>query len=422
MKILVVGRGGREHAMVWALAQSMDAEVIYCAPGNAGIAQIAECVPIEETDFDALIQLVKEKGIGLTVVGPEDALAAGIVDRFQAEGLKIFGPDQKAAEIESSKTFAKDLMKRYGIPTAAYETFTEPDAAWDYVQKQGAPIVIKGDGLAAGKGVVVAQTLEEAKQAIDDMMRSRVFGNAGSRVVIEEFLTGQELSILSFVDGEVVRPMVAAQDHKPVYDGDRGPNTGGMGTYSPVPQMPDADVERSVQEIILPTAKAMVQEGRPFRGILYAGLMMTPDGPKVIEFNARFGDPETQVVLPRLNSDLLNIFKATVDGKLADVPIQWSEDAAVCVIAASGGYPGSYTKGFPISGLTEVAHVLVFHAGTARDGDDIVTNGGRVLGVTCKGANIAEARERAYEAMKHISWEGMHYRTDIAAKALEGDK
>lgn len=420
MKILVVGRGGREHAIIWALAQSMNAEVIYCAPGNAGIAQIAECVPLQETDLDGLVAFVKEKGIGLTVVGPEDALAAGIVDRFEAEGLRIFGPAQKAAEIESSKSFAKDLMKRYGIPTAAYETFTDADAAWAYVQEQGAPIVIKGDGLAAGKGVVVAHTLDEAKQAIDDMMRNQVLGTAGSRVVIEEFLTGQELSILSFVDGEVVRPMVPAQDHKPVFDGDKGPNTGGMGTYSPVPQMSDADVERSVQEIILPTAKAMVEEGRPFRGILYAGLMMTPQGPKVIEFNARFGDPETQVVLPRLDSDLLEIFVASVEGRLADVEIEWSNDAAVCVIAASGGYPGSYAKGHPIEGLTSVPDVLIFHAGTARDGDSIVTNGGRVLGVTCKGRDIAEAREKAYRALKHISWEGMHYRTDIAAKALEG--
>lgn len=422
MKILVVGRGGREHAIVWSLAQSMDAELIYCAPGNAGIAQIAECVPLEETDVEGLSAFVEENGIDLTVVGPEDALAAGIVDHFEAKGLKVFGPTRDAAMIESSKSYAKDLMKKYNIPTAVYEVFDEAGTALDYVRRQGVPIVVKGDGLAAGKGVVVAHTLEEAEDAIRGMMEERVLGAAGGRVVIEEFLTGQELSILSFVDGETVRPMVPAQDHKPVYDGDKGPNTGGMGTYSPVPQMDEAEVARAVETIIRPVAKAMVAEGRPFRGVLYAGLMMTADGPKVIEFNARFGDPETQAVLPRLDGDLLRILVAAVEGRLADVDIRWSEAAAVCVIMASGGYPGPYAKGLKISGLDteEVANALVFHAGTRRVGDDIVTHGGRVLGVTCLGRDIAEARAKAYAAVRHIHWDGVHYRGDIAGRAISG--
>jgi phosphoribosylamine--glycine ligase len=419
VKILVVGRGGREHAIVWSLAQCLEAEIIYCAPGNAGIAQIAECIPLEESDFAGLSQFVVEKKIDLTVVGPEDALADGIVDYFEEKGLKIFGPRQNAAIIESSKAFAKDLMKRYNIPTAAYATFEDAEEAWNYVQQRGVPIVIKGDGLAAGKGVVVAHTLEAAEQAIHEMMKDKVFGSAGNRVVIEEFLTGQELSILSFVDGETVKPMVPAQDHKPVYDNDEGPNTGGMGTYSPVPQISQAEVDQAIEKIVRPAAKAMVTEGRPFRGVLYAGLMMTEDGPKVIEFNARFGDPETQVILPRLESDLLEILAATAEGRLSDVDIRWSDEAAVCVIAASGGYPGSYAKGLPIQGTDKVIDAVLFHAGTKKENDVIVTNGGRVLGVMCKGSNIADARTKAYDAIKHIEWEGMHYRTDIAKKAME---
>jgi phosphoribosylamine--glycine ligase len=419
MKVLVVGRGGREHAIVWSLAQCMEAEIIYCAPGNAGIEQIAECVAIEETDFNLLSQFVMDNKIDLTVVGPEDALAAGIVDYFEAKGLKIFGPKQNAAIIESSKTFAKDLMKKYHIPTATYETFDDAEQAWGYVQQHGVPIVIKGDGLAAGKGVVVAHTLDDAKQAIHEMMNVQIFGSAGSRVVIEEYLTGQELSILSFVDGETVKPMVPAQDHKPIYNNDLGPNTGGMGTYSPVPQIQHSDVERAVQTIIEPVAKAMVMEGRPFRGVLYTGLMMTPDGPKVIEFNARFGDPETQVVLARLDSDLLDIFVSTVEGRLAEQEIHWSNDAAICVIAASGGYPGSYEKGLPIEGMDDAIEAVLFHAGTKKESGKIVTNGGRVLGVMCKGRSLAEARDKAYESLKKIHWDGIQYRTDIAQKGIK---
>jgi phosphoribosylamine--glycine ligase len=419
VKILVVGRGGREHAIVWSLAQCLEAELIYCAPGNAGIAQIAECVSIQESDFAGLSEFAIEKKIDLTVVGPEDALAEGIVDYFEEKGLKVFGPRQNAAIIESSKAFAKDLMKRYSVPTGAYETFEDADEAWKYVQQQGVPIVIKGDGLAAGKGVVVAHTLEAAEQAIHEMMRDKVFGSAGARVVIEEFLTGQELSILSFVDGETVQPMVPAQDHKPVFDNDEGPNTGGMGTYSPVPQISQAEVDSAIETIVRPVAKAMAAEGRPFKGVLYAGLMMTADGPMVIEFNARFGDPETQVVLPRLESDLLEVLVATVEGRLADVDIRWSNEAAVCVIAASGGYPGPYAKGLPIQGTDKVLDAVLFHAGTKKEHDTIVTNGGRVLGVMCKGRDIAEARSKAYDAIKYIEWEGMHYRTDIAKKAME---
>jgi phosphoribosylamine--glycine ligase len=419
VKILVVGRGGREHAIVWSLAQCLEAELIYCAPGNAGIAQIAECVSIQESDFAGLSEFAIEKKIDLTVVGPEDALAEGIVDYFEEKGLKVFGPRQNAAIIESSKAFAKDLMKRYSVPTGAYETFEDADEAWKYVQKQGVPIVIKGDGLAAGKGVVVAHTLEAAEQAIHEMMRDKVFGSAGARVVIEEFLTGQELSILSFVDGETVQPMVPAQDHKPIFDNDEGPNTGGMGTYSPVPQISQAEVDSAIETIVRPVAKAMAAEGRPFKGVLYAGLMMTADGPMVIEFNARFGDPETQVVLPRLESDLLEVLVATVEGRLADVDIRWSNEAAVCVIAASGGYPGPYAKGLPIQGTDKVLDAVLFHAGTKKEHDTIVTNGGRVLGVMCKGRDIAEARSKAYDAIKYIEWEGMHYRTDIAKKAME---
>ncbi|MFP4979062.1 phosphoribosylamine--glycine ligase [Paenibacillus sp. CN-4] len=419
MDILVIGGGGREHAIIWSLSKSPKAGRIYCAPGNAGIAQLAECVPIGVFEFDKLTAFAKERNVGLVVVGPDDPLAAGIVDAFEAVGLPVFGPRKNAAEIEGSKTFMKDLLHKYGIPTAAYRKFDDYEEALAYLRSQQAPIVIKADGLAAGKGVTVARTMPEAEAALADIMVSKVFGEAGSQVVIEEFLEGQEMSILAFVDGETVRPMPAAQDHKPVYDGDLGPNTGGMGTYSPLPHIDGAIIQEAVETIIRPTARALVAEGRPFTGVLFAGLMISPDGkPKTIEFNARFGDPETQVVLPRLRTDLLEIFLAAVEGRLADVEIDWSDEAAVCVILASEGYPGSYPKGLPITGL-EPSEALVFHAGTARDAEGrLVTAGGRVLGVVGLGPDIAEARAAAYREVEMIHFAGKQSRTDIAAKAL----
>ncbi|GIO69951.1 phosphoribosylamine--glycine ligase [Paenibacillus sp. FSL M7-1455] len=423
MDILVIGGGGREHAIVWALRKSPKAGTIYCAPGNAGIGQIAECVPIAVHEFDKLTAFAADKNVGLVVVGPDDPLADGIVDAFEAKNIPVFGPRKNAAEIEGSKTFMKDLLHKYGIPTASYEKFDNHEAALAYLNTQQAPIVIKADGLAAGKGVTVARTMEEARQALHDIMVAKVFGESGAQVVIEQFLEGQEMSILSFVDGETVRPMPAAQDHKPIFDGDRGPNTGGMGTYSPLPHIDPAIVEKAIETIVKPTAKALVAEGRPFRGVLFAGLMIQPDGtPTTVEFNARFGDPETQVVLPRLKSDLLDIFLAAVNGTLADVDIEWSDRAAVCVILASEGYPGSYPKGRPINGLemsTDVEDAVVFHAGTAlNEQGQYVTSGGRVLGVVGLGADIAEARQKAYEKAERITFEGKQNRTDIAAKAL----
>ncbi|MEK5061148.1 phosphoribosylamine--glycine ligase [Paenibacillus sp. FSL H7-0326] len=423
MDILVIGGGGREHAIVWALSKSEKAGKIYCAPGNAGIGQIAECVPIAVSEFEQLTAFALEKEIGLVVVGPDDPLADGIVDAFEAKDIPVFGPRKNAAEIEGSKTFMKDLLRKYSIPTAAYEKFGDYEQALAYLRSRTAPIVIKADGLAAGKGVTVAYTMEEAEEALRSMMLDKVFGDAGTQVVIEEFLEGQEMSILAFVDGETVRCMPAAQDHKPVYDGDKGPNTGGMGTYSPLPHIDQAIIDKAIESIVIPTAKAMVEEGRPFRGVLFAGLMISPDGtPKTIEFNARFGDPETQVVLPRLKTDLLEIFLAAVNGTLADIDIEWSEEAAVCVVQASGGYPASYPKGIVISGLDEVSSgesALVFHAGTAKnEAGEWVTNGGRVLGIVGRGATIEEARAEAYAAAKRIDFEGKHQRTDIAAKAL----
>ncbi|KZS47004.1 phosphoribosylamine--glycine ligase [Paenibacillus glucanolyticus] len=421
MDILVIGGGGREHAIVWALSKSPKAGTIYCAPGNAGIGQLAECVPIAVSEFEKLAAFAVEKQVGLIVVGPDDPLADGIVDAFDETGIPVFGPRKNAAEIEGSKTFMKDLLHKYSIPTAAYAKFDDYESALAYLRQQGAPIVVKADGLAAGKGVTVARTLEEAEQALSDIMQSKVFGDAGSRVVIEEFLEGQEMSILAFVDGETVKPMSAAQDHKPAYDDDRGPNTGGMGTYSPLPHIQPSIIEEAIETIIKPTAKAMVAEGRPFRGVLFAGLMISPDGrPKTIEFNARFGDPETQVVLPRLKTDLLEVFLSAVNGTLADLELEWSDEAAVCVILASGGYPASYPKGIAITGLEdEQDSTIVFHAGTARDAEGTWrTNGGRVLGVVGLGTDIASARAKAYERAEGITFEGKFNRTDIALKAL----
>lgn len=419
MDILIVGGGGREHAIAWSLAKSPQAGRLYCAPGNAGIGTLAECVPIAVSEFDALIAFAKEKNIDFVVIGPDDPLVDGIVDAFEAENIPVFGPRKNAAAIEGSKTFMKDLLHKYNIPTAAYEKFDNYEDAKAYLLTQQVPIVIKADGLAAGKGVTVAFSMEQAETALYDIMVSKVFGEAGSHVVIEEFLAGQEMSILAFVDGETVRPMVAAQDHKQVFDNDQGPNTGGMGTYSPLPHIDSAIIEESIEKIIKPTAKAMVAEGRPFRGILFAGLMISPDGtPKTIEFNARFGDPETQVVLPRLKSDLLAIMMAAVNGTLADIEIEWSDEAAVCVVLASGGYPASYPKGIAIHGLDDVKDALVFHAGTAKNAEgEWVTNGGRVLGIVGLGQDIASARAKAYEEAAFIEFEGKQLRSDIAAKA-----
>ncbi|AFC33477.1 PurD [Paenibacillus mucilaginosus 3016] len=418
MRVLVVGGGGREHAICWALKKSPKVQELYCAPGNGGIASVAECVPIGVHQFEEIGQFALDKNIDLVVIGPDDPLAAGIVDHLERKNLKVFGPRENAAIIEGSKVFTKQLLKKYSIPTAAYESFEQYDAAAAYLDQLKAPYVIKADGLAAGKGVIIAQSKEEAETALREIMVDKIFGESGNQVVIEEFLTGQEMSILAFVDGETVKPMTPAQDHKPVFDGDKGPNTGGMGTYTPLPHIPQSIIDEAIETIVKPTAKAMVSEGRPFRGVLFAGLMITPDGPKTIEFNARFGDPETQVVLPRLQTDLLEIFLATVEGRLEEIDIQWSDEAAVCVILASEGYPGSYPKGLPIEGLESVQDAIVFHAGTAIKDGAVVTNGGRVLGVTALGRDIAEARSKAYAAADGIHFAGKHNRTDIAKKAL----
>ncbi|TBL68017.1 phosphoribosylamine--glycine ligase [Paenibacillus thalictri] len=418
MRILVVGRGGREHAIIWALKKSPKVSQLYCAPGNGGIAHLAECVPIQEHQFEELSQFAIDHAIDLVFIGPDDPLSAGIVDHMEAKQIPVFGPRKNAAIIEGSKVFTKDLLKKYNIPTAAYESFENYDEALAYLHKQQMPIVIKADGLAAGKGVIIAATMDEADKALREIMVEKVFGESGNQVVIEEFLSGQEMSILSFVDGEIVRPMPAAQDHKQVFDNDKGPNTGGMGTYSPLPHIPQSVIEEAIETIIKPTASAMVKEGRPFRGVLFAGLMITAQGPKTIEFNARMGDPETQVVLPLLETDLLDIVLAAINGRLDQMDIRWSNQSAVCVVAASGGYPASYPKGLPIEGLDRVEDALVFHAGTAQTDSQLVTNGGRVLGITGMGATIAEAREKAYAELDKVRFEGMHYRTDIAKKAL----
>jgi phosphoribosylamine--glycine ligase len=421
MKVLVIGQGGREHALVWKFKKSPRVSKVYCAPGNGGIASIAEIVPYKESQIKELIHFVQEEGIELTFVGPENPLLDGIVDQFEEAGLRIYGPRKNAAIIEGSKSFAKDLMKAYNIPTGAYEVFTDKESALNYLDQQQAPIVVKADGLAAGKGVVVAQTTEEAKQAVQEMMAEARFGEAGHRVVIEEFLNGQELSLMAFVDGDVVVPMVPAQDHKPVYEGDQGPNTGGMGAYSPVPQMTETEIEQAVRNVLIPTAQAMIKEGRPFTGILYAGLMMTTEGPKVIEFNARFGDPETQVVLPRLQTDLVEIIEASLDHQLSQIDVEWSNNAAVAVVLASEGYPDSYPKGRTITGTDEWLNeedTVIFHAGTKLEDGELKTSGGRVLAVTGIAKDLASAQEKAYQAIQNVHFEGVHYRKDIGAKAL----
>lgn len=422
MRILVIGKGGREHAILWALAKSPKVSKLYCAPGNGGIASLAECVPIKELEFEKISAFALEQKIDLVMVAPDDPLVAGLVDHLEAKGITAYGPRQNAALIEGSKVFTKQLMIQYGIPTAAYASFTGYDEAVAYVRAQGAPIVVKADGLAAGKGVIVAKTVEEAEEALKSILLDKVFGASGSSVVIEEFLEGQEMSLLSFVDGTTVKPMAPSQDHKQVFDNDQGPNTGGMGTYSPLPHIPESVVEEALANIVRPMAEALVKEGRPFKGILYAGLMLTNKGVKTIEFNARFGDPETQVLLPKLKTDLVDIMLATLDGTLDQLEIEWTDEAAVCVVLASPGYPGSYPTGLTISGLDQVSpEAMVFHAGTALGpSGEIVTAGGRVLNVVGLGKDIAEARENVYAEVRKISFDGAHYRTDIAAKALKG--
>ncbi|PHF37553.1 phosphoribosylamine--glycine ligase [Bacillus pseudomycoides] len=417
MNVLVIGRGGREHALAWKFAQSEQVEKVYVAPGNEGMRDVATPVAIDENDFDALVLFAKENNIGLTFVGPEIPLMNGVVDRFEAEGLRVFGPNKAAAVIEGSKAFTKELMKKYDIPTAAYETFTNYEEAVAYIQKIGAPIVIKADGLAAGKGVTVAMTLEEALQAVKEMLQDVKFGEASKKVVIEEFLDGQEFSLMAFVNGTTVYPMVIAQDHKRAFDGDKGPNTGGMGAYSPVPQIPESAVEVAIETVLHPTAQAMIKEGRSFTGILYAGLILTNEGPKVIEFNARFGDPETEVVLPRLDNDLVDVCNSVLDG--GKLVLKWSEEAVICVVLASKGYPEAYEKGAIIRGLDTLEDAIVFHAGTAMKHGDFVTNGGRVLFVACKEKDLQEAKNKVYKEIEKIESDGLFYRSDIGYRAIE---
>lgn len=419
MKVLVIGNGGREHAIIWKLSQSPRDPKLYCAPGNAGIAELAECVAIPVDAAGQLADFAEREAIELTIVGPEAALSAGIVDEFEKRGLRIFGPSREAARIEASKAFAKDLMLSHGIPTAKYQIFTEVEPALRYIREQGAPIVVKADGLAAGKGVIVAHTLEEAEAAVKSILQSKEFGEAGNQVVIEEFLAGEEATVLAFVDGETVKLMVPSQDHKPIFDGDKGPNTGGMGTYSPVPKVKE-DLLREIETaIVRPVVNAMKNKGTPYKGVLYAGLMLSAQGPKVIEYNARFGDPETQVILPLLENDLIDVAEAVIDGRLAEVQLSWKNSAAVCVILAAEGYPGSYRKGDVIEGLDRLPeHVVAFHAGTTKKDGQYVTNGGRVLGVTGFGTDLKTAKEAAYRGVESIRFNGMHYRKDISDKAF----
>ncbi|WP_287625791.1 phosphoribosylamine--glycine ligase [Clostridium sp.] len=417
MKVLIVGSGGREHAIAWKVAQSPKVDKIYCAPGNAGIAEYAECVPISAMEFDKLAAFAKEHEVDLTVIGMDDPLVGGIVDVFEAQGLRVFGPRKNAAILEGSKAFSKDLMKKYNIPTAAYETFTDPYKALEYLQTAKMPIVLKADGLALGKGVLICNTLEEAQAGVKEIMEDKKFGSAGNQMVIEEFMTGREVSVLSFVDGDTIRIMTSSQDHKRALDGDQGLNTGGMGTFSPSPFYTKEVDEFCKKYIYQPSVDAMKKEGRTFKGIIFFGLMLTADGPKVLEYNARFGDPETQVVLPRMKNDIMEVFEACIDGTLNQIELEFEDNAAVCVVLASDGYPVKYEKGFKIHGLEKFKDTdgyYVFHAGTKFDEDgDIVTNGGRVLGVTAKGKDLKEARANAYKATEWIDFANKYMRHDI---------
>jgi len=422
MKILLIGSGGREHALAWKIRQSPRVEELLCAPGNAGIEELARCVPVGPDDLEGLLDLAKRERVDLTVVGPELPLTLGIVDLFEAEGLKIFGPRKDAAVLEGSKAFSKELMKRRGIPTAFFSSFTNPDDAGRYIQDVGAPIVVKADGLCGGKGVIVCQTVEEALDAVNLIMINESFGDAGKRIVVEECLRGEEASYLVFTDGKNILPLPSSQDHKAVLDGDKGPNTGGMGAYSPAPVVSEAIEKQVIEEIMKPAIQAMSEEGRPYRGVLYAGLMIEEERAKLLEFNVRFGDPEAQPLLARLKSDILPVLEAVAEGDLSHIRLDWDPRPAVCVVMASKGYPRSYKKGSPISGLDragEIPDTVVFHAGTRRSGDKIVTDGGRVLGVTSLGETIAEAIDRVYQAVECLSWKGLHYRKDIGLRALE---
>ena len=423
MKVLIVGSGGRVHAIAWKVAQSKKVDKIYCAPGNAGISQVAECVSIGAMEFDKLVAFAKEKEIDLTIIGMDDPLVGGIVDVFEAEGLRVFGPNKAAAILEGSKAFSKDLMKKYNIPTAAYENFTDMDKALEYLQTAKMPIVVKASGLALGKGVIICQNKEEAEEAVKEMMADGKFGAAGSEIVIEEFMTGREVSVLSFVDGNTIKIMSSAQDHKRAKDGDQGLNTGGMGNFSPSPFYTE-EVDAFCQKYIYQsTVDAMKEEGRPFKGIIFFGLMLTPDGPKVLEYNARFGDPEAQVVLPRLENDIIDVFEACIDGKLDEIDLKFDNNrATVCVILASDGYPLAYQKGFVIEGLEKFENkegYYVFHSGTKfNENGQFITNGGRVLGVTANGSTLKEARANAYKATEWIQFENKYMRTDIG-KAID---
>jgi len=422
MKVLVIGGGGREHALVWKIAQSPLVDKVFCAPGNPGTAQLAENVAIGVDQLDKLLAFAFENRIDLTVVGPEQPLSLGIVDLFESHGLKVFGPSQKAAFIEGSKAFSKDLMQKYNVPTAAYGVFTDLTAAEAFINNTGAPIVVKADGLAAGKGVIIAQTCAEAIEAVRDMLSGNSFGSAGSRVVIEEFLTGEEASFLVITDGKSIIPLVSAQDHKAIFDGDLGPNTGGMGAYSPAPVVTASIHEKAMQQVIRPLVDGMAAEGRPYRGVLYAGLMVKNGEVKTLEFNARFGDPECQPLLMRMKSDIVPVLAAVANGDLAGVDIEWHDKAAVCVVMAAEGYPGDYRKGDVISGLDTAAQiddVYVFHAGTAQKDGSCVTNGGRVLGVTALGDSVQDSITNAYRAVDCIKWNGVQFRKDIGKKAID---
>jgi phosphoribosylamine---glycine ligase len=425
MKVLVIGGGGREHAIVWKLSQSRSVDKIYCCPGNAGIAELAECIDVNQTDFKALLDFVKYEWIDLTIVGPEGPLSKGIVDLFEKEGRRILGPNRAAARLESSKVFSKELMRRHGIPSAEYKVFTSALHAEEYIRVKGMPIVIKADGLAAGKGVFVATTIDEATHALKLILKDKIFGVAGDRVVIEQCLKGEEASYMVFTDGETIVPMASSQDHKRVFDHDEGPNTGGMGAYSPAPVI-TGDLERVVMEKVMrPAIKALKSEGLTYKGVLYAGLMIDKGIPYVLEFNCRLGDPETQPVLSRLQTDFMDIAMAITEKRLSDIRVEWKEEPAVCVVVSSGGYPGPYRKGDMIEGIgeaNEMDGVHVFHAGTAFRDNTVVTAGGRVLGVTATGSDIAAAKKRAYDAVEKIHFDGMHYRKDIADRALRRDK
>lgn len=421
MKVLVVGGGGREHALIWKIARSPQVKKIYAAPGNAGTSQAAQNVPIAADDVKSLLVFANDNGVDLTVVGPEAPLVAGIVDAFQKSDLKVFGPRQHAANLEGSKSYSKMLMKSAGIPTARFKIISDLSSAKDYVEAVGAPIVVKATGLAAGKGVAVCSTVKEAQDAIDLFMKERIFGSAGDSVIIEECLVGEEASIIAFVDGRAIFTLESSQDHKPAYDGDKGPNTGGMGAYSPAPVVTDRVMRQIERDVLVPVAYAANRDGCPYRGILYAGIMITDEGPKVLEFNVRFGDPEIQPILMRMKSDIIEPIMATIACELAEATIEWDDRPSVCVVMASGGYPGKYEKGKEITGIDEaeaLGDVKVFHAGTALSDGKVVTNGGRVLGVTALGETVEAAKTRAYEAVEKIHFEGAHYRTDIADKAI----